>query len=154
MLDLTCGSGAMPFQAETWGRRWIAIDVAQVSIAIARERIVTHTYPYHLLKDSPEGTKIDHEMEQELLPPEKRAPFTPSGSYSHDPAKGFVTERQQRVSAGTLAYGYDTEEPIRHPDRTIRDRNKIRVASPFTVEVRLPIPVCHSRRIPEHEKRA
>ena len=36
VLDLTCGSGAMPFQAETWGRRWIAVDVAQVSIAIAR----------------------------------------------------------------------------------------------------------------------
>ena len=35
ILDLTCGSGAMPFQAETWGRRWIAIDVAQVSIAVA-----------------------------------------------------------------------------------------------------------------------
>ena len=41
VLDLTCGSGAMPFQAETWGRRWIAIDVAQVSIAIARERLIT-----------------------------------------------------------------------------------------------------------------
>ena len=43
VLDLTCGSGAMPFKAETWGRRWIAIDVAQVSIAIARERILTNT---------------------------------------------------------------------------------------------------------------
>ena len=55
VLDLTCGSGAMPFQAETWGRRWIAIDVAQVSIAIARERLITNTYPYHMLKDSPRG---------------------------------------------------------------------------------------------------
>ena len=65
VLDLTCGSGAMPFQAETWGRRWIAIDVAQVSIsiAIARERLITNTYPYHMLKDSPEGSKLDHEME-------------------------------------------------------------------------------------------
>ena len=61
VLDLTCGSGAMPFQAETWGRRWIAIDVAQVSIAIARERLITNTYPYHMLKDSPEGAKLDHE---------------------------------------------------------------------------------------------
>ena len=75
ILDLTCGSGAMPFQAETWGRRWIAIDVAQVSIAIARERLITNTYPYHMLKDSPEGAKLDHETEQELLPPEERTPF-------------------------------------------------------------------------------
>ena len=134
VLDLTCGSGAMPFQAERWGRRWIAIDVAQVSIAIARERILTSTYPYHLLKDSPEGDKLDHEMEQALLPPEKQAPFAPKDSYGNDPAKGFVTERQMRVSAATLAYGYDDEEPIRHPDRTIKGRNKVRVASPFTVE--------------------
>ena len=134
VLDLTCGSGAMPFQAETWGRRWIAIDVAQVSIAIARERILTSTYPYHLLKDSPDGDKLDHEMEQELLPRKKRDPFAPKGSYGNDPAKGFVTERQMRVSAATLAYGYDDEEPIRHPDRTIKDTNKARVASPFTVE--------------------
>ena len=52
VLDLTCGSGAMPYQAEKWGRRWIAVDVAQVSIAIARERLITNTYPYHMLKDS------------------------------------------------------------------------------------------------------
>ena len=134
VLDLTCGSGAMPFQAETWGRRWIAVDVAQVSIAIVRERIVTNTYPYHMLKDSPEGAKLDHEKEQELLPSERRKPFTSADSYTHDPAEGFVTERQMRVSAATLAYGYDDEEPIRHPDRTFKDGTKVRVASPFTVE--------------------
>ena len=136
VLDLTCGSGAMPFQAETWGRRWIAIDVAQVSIAIARERLITNTYPYHMLKDSPEGTKLDHEMEQELLPPDKRTPFEekPADGYKHDPHRGFVTERQLRVSAATLAYGHGDEEPIRHPDRTVKVSNRTRVASPFTVE--------------------
>ena len=58
----------MPYQAERWGRRWIAVDVAQVSIAITRERLITNTYPYHVLKDSPEGAKLDHELEQELYP--------------------------------------------------------------------------------------
>ena len=136
VLDLTCGSGAMPFQAETWGRRWIAIDVAQVSIAIARERLITNTYPYHMLKDSPEGAKLDHEMEQALLPPEEQKPFEePShDTYKHDPPKGFVVERQLRVSAGTLAYGHRDEEPIKHPDRTVKVNNRTRVASPFTVE--------------------
>ena len=136
VLDLTCGSGAMPFQAETWGRRWIAIDVAQVSIAIARERLITNTYPYHMLKDSPEGAKLDHEMEQTLLPPEERVPFEeqPSGIYGHDPQRGFVVERQLRVSAGTLAYGQADEEPIKHPDRTVKVNSRVRVASPFTVE--------------------
>ena len=134
VLDLTCGSGAMPFQAETWGRRWIAIDVAQVSIAIARERLVTNTYPYHMLKDSLAGAKLHHEMEQELLQPEKRTDFTPRVSYDNDPAKGFVTERQLRVSAATLAYGHNGQGPIRHPGRTLKDGNKVRLASPFTVE--------------------
>ena len=136
VLDLTCGSGAMPFQAETWGRRWIAIDVAQVSIAIARERLITNTYPYHMLKDSPEGGKLDHEMKQALLPPEERIPFEerPPDSYKHDPQAGFVTERQLRVSAATLAYGHGDEKPIYHPDRTVKVNNRTRVASPFSVE--------------------
>ena len=134
VLDLTCGSGAMPFQAEKWGRRWIAVDVAQVSIAITRERLITNTYPYHILKDSPEGAKLHHELEQELLPPDQREQFVPSSAFGYDPAKGFVTERQLRVSAATLAYGRGDEEPIRHPDRTRTDRNHIRVASGFTVE--------------------
>ena len=73
-------------------------------------------------------------MEQALLPPDKRAPFAPKDNYRNDPAKGFVTERQLRVSAATLAYGYGDEEPIRHSDRTIKDKYKVRVASPFTVE--------------------
>ena len=136
ILDLTCGSGAMPFQAETWGRRWIAIDVAQVSIAIARERLITNTYPYHMLKDSPEGAKLDHEMGQALLHPEERTPFEeqPADTYKHDPQRGFVVERQLRVSAGTLAYGHGDEEPIKHPDRTVKVNSRTRVASPFTVE--------------------
>ena len=134
VLDLTCGSGAMPFQCETWGRRWITVDVAQVSIAITRERLITNTYPYHILKDSPEGAKLDHELEQELYPSGQRTPFVPPASYGYDPSKGFVTERQLRVSAATLAYGHGDEEPIRHPDRTKTDRNHIRVASGFTVE--------------------
>ena len=134
VLDLTCGSGAMPFQAEKWGRRWIAVDVAQVSIAITRERLITNTYPYHILKDSPEGAKLDHELEQELLLTDQGIPFNPLPAYGYDPAKGFVTERQLRVSAATLAYGRVDEEPIQHPDRTKTDRNHIRVASGFTVE--------------------
>ena len=110
--------------------------MAQVSIAIARERLITNTYPYHMLKDSPEGAKLDHEMEQALLPPEERIPFEeqPTDHHKHDPQKGFVTERQLRVSAATLAYGHGDEEPIRHPDRTIKVNNRTRVASPFTVE--------------------
>ena len=136
VIDLTCGSGAMPYQAEKWGRRWISIDVSQVSIAIARERLITNTYPYHILKDSPEGDRLDHQLEQELLPPGRRKPFEPlpAHNYGFDPARGFVAERQLRVSAATLAYGYGDEKPIYHPDRTKTESSRVRVASAFTVE--------------------
>ena len=136
VLDLTCGSGAMPYQAEKWGRRWIAVDVAQVSIAITRERLITNTYPYHMLTDSPEGARRDHEMEQALLPPDQREPFKelPADHYGHDPAKGFVVERQLRISAATLAYGHGDVKPIYHPDRTMIEKNHVRVSSAFTVE--------------------
>ena len=75
-------------------------------------------------------------MEQALLPPGERTPFQeqPSDNHKHDPQRGFVTERQLRVSAATLAYGNGDEKPIRHPDRTVKVSNRTRVASPFTVE--------------------
>ena len=110
--------------------------MAQVSIAIARERLITNTYPYHMLKDSPEGAKLDHEFEQALQLPDKGTPFEekPANEYEHDPQGEFVVERQLRVSAGTLAYGHGEEKPIKHPDRTVKVNNRTRVASPFTVE--------------------
>ena len=134
VLDLTCGSGALPVMAETWGRRWLGVDVSAVSIAIARERLATGIYPYHHLVDSPAGAEQEWQLAQELLPPEQRADFVGRESYGYDPAKGFVNERQLRVSAATLAYGPDlAKDVIRHPDRTRRDRQRKRVATPFTV---------------------
>lgn len=138
VLDLTCGSGAMPVAAERWGRRWIGVDVAAVSIAIARERIASTIYPNHLLKDSPEGAKLDYEMEMAMLPPERRTQFAPR-EYNFDPAVGFVNERQVRVSAATLAYGPDfSKDVIRHPDRVKLAKQRHRVATAFTVETDSP----------------
>ena len=138
VLDLTCGSGAMPVAAERWGRRWIGVDVAAVSIAIARERIASTIYPNHMLKDSPEGAKLDYELEMAMLPPERRTEFEPR-EYGFDPALGFVNERQMRVSAATLAYGPDfSKDVIRHPDRVKRSNQRNRVATAFTVETDSP----------------
>ncbi len=139
VLDLTCGSGAMPVNCENWGRRWISIDVSAVSIAIARERIALTTYDNHILLDSPEGHQSDHRRNQELLPAEKRKSFAgkDENQYRNDPAKGFVNDRQMRVSARTLAYGPrpDGSDVIFHPDRTLKHaKNKLRAAGPFTVE--------------------
>lgn len=132
VLDLTCGSGAMPVQCETWGRRWLAVDVSAVSIAIARDRILTGAYPYHLLQDSPEGHAVEHRLNQEIVKSDE--PFTPQAAYQRDPAAGFVLERQIRVSAATLAYGAKIPaDVLYHPDRTFKDDRKLRPASNFEV---------------------
>lgn len=99
------------------------------------------------LLDSPEGHRRDHELAMALLPPERRVPFAPRGSYGYDPAyeteaekragrrQGLVQERQMRVSAATLAYGADpVKDVIWHPDRTVPDGRRRRVTSAFAVE--------------------
>ena len=138
VLDPTCGSGAVPLQAERWGRRWIAIDSSAVSTAIARERIVTAIHPYYLLLDSPDGHRREHELAEDLHPSGSVVALKPKTLYRHDPSQGFVLARQLRVSAATLAYGFTPDDVILHPDRPEVDRTKCRVSSPFTVESDLP----------------
>lgn len=51
VLDPTCGSGTTAYVAEHWGRRWITIDTSRVPLALARQRLLTATYPYYELLD-------------------------------------------------------------------------------------------------------
>ena len=50
VLDPTCGGGTTAFVAEKWGRRWITIDTSRVSIALARQRLLTSSFEYYKLK--------------------------------------------------------------------------------------------------------
>jgi adenine-specific DNA-methyltransferase len=50
VLDPTCGSGTTSYVAEQWGRRWITIDSSRVALAIARQRLLTATYPFYKIK--------------------------------------------------------------------------------------------------------
>ncbi len=52
VLDPTCGSGTTAYVAEQWGRRWITIDTSRVPLALARQRLLTATFPYYELQDS------------------------------------------------------------------------------------------------------
>lgn len=51
VLDPTCGSGTTAYVAEQWGRRWITIDTSRVALAIARQRLLTATFPVYKTKD-------------------------------------------------------------------------------------------------------
>jgi adenine-specific DNA-methyltransferase len=55
VLDPTCGSGTTAYVAEKWGRRWITVDVSRVPIALAKQRLLTATYPYFTLKSPADG---------------------------------------------------------------------------------------------------
>ncbi|MBN1104159.1 MAG: site-specific DNA-methyltransferase, partial [Deltaproteobacteria bacterium] len=51
VLDPTCGSGTTAYVAEQWGRRWITIDTSRVALALARQRLLTASFPYYRVKD-------------------------------------------------------------------------------------------------------
>ena len=55
VLDPTCGGGTTAYVAEKWGRRWITIDTSRVSIALARQRLLTASFDYYKLKDKASG---------------------------------------------------------------------------------------------------
>jgi adenine-specific DNA-methyltransferase len=51
VFDPTCGSGTTAYVAEQWGRRWITCDTSRVPLALARQRLLTATFPYYELKE-------------------------------------------------------------------------------------------------------
>ena len=116
VIDPTCGSGSSAFVAEKWGRRWITIDTSRVPLALARQRLLTATFPYFELK-SPR--------------------FGPSG--------GFVYRQKQNrngqeigglVPHITLKSLANDENPAMEVlvDRPEEMRGVTRVAGPFVVE--------------------
>ncbi|MCS4191266.1 adenine-specific DNA-methyltransferase [Salinibacter ruber] len=51
VLDPTCGSGTTAFVAEKYGRRWVTIDTSRVAISLARQRLLTSTYPNYKIRE-------------------------------------------------------------------------------------------------------
>jgi adenine-specific DNA-methyltransferase len=123
VLDPTCGSGTTAYVAEQWGRRWITTDTSRVPLALARQRLLTATFPYYELKES-----------------------------EHGPAGGFVYTRKQNskgeevggvVPHITLKSIANVEPPAEEVlvDRPDTDKRYVRVTGPFVVEATIPTPV-------------
>jgi adenine-specific DNA-methyltransferase len=123
VLDPTCGSGTTAYVAEQWGRRWITIDTSRVPLALARQRLLTATFPYHELEDESRG-----------------------------PIGGFVYKRKQNnkgeevggiVPHITLESIANNEPPAEEVlvDRPEEIKNITRVTAPFTFEATIPTPV-------------
>ncbi len=123
VLDPTCGSGTTAYVAEQWGRRWITIDTSRVPLALARQRLLTATFPWYELKDDKRG---------------------PSG--------GFVYRRKQNKKGDevggivphiTLKSIANNEPPAEEVlvDRPEETNGITRVTGPFCVEATIPTPV-------------
>jgi len=123
VLDPTCGGGTTAYVAEQWGRRWITIDTSRVPLALARQRVLTATFPWYELKDEKRG---------------------PSG--------GFVYKRKQNkkgeevggiVPHITLKSIANDEPPAEEVlvDRPEEVNGITRVTGPFCVEATIPTPV-------------
>jgi adenine-specific DNA-methyltransferase len=123
VLDPTCGSGTTAYVAEQWGRRWITIDTSRVPLALARQRLLTATFPYYELKGEERG-----------------------------PAGGFVYKRKQNqkgeevggiVPHITLKSIANNEPPAEEVlvDRPEVKSGIVRVTGPFTLEATIPTPV-------------
>jgi adenine-specific DNA-methyltransferase len=141
VLDPTCGSGTTAYVSEQWGRRWLTIDTSRVSLALARQRVMSARYPWYLLSDSADG----QEKEQTLI-----AQALPRAGFTNDIRHGFVYNRVQHVTLKSIANNPDLKEGMtreeidaaikRHAefellyDKPFEDTRKVRVAGPFTVE--------------------
>jgi adenine-specific DNA-methyltransferase len=120
VLDPTCGSGTTAYVAEQWGRRWITIDTSRVPLALARQRVLTATFPYYELQDHARG-----------------------------PAGGFVYQRKQNAKGEevggivphvTLKSIANEEPPAEEVlvDRPEVDAKITRVTGPFCIEATIP----------------
>jgi adenine-specific DNA-methyltransferase len=122
VLDPTCGSGTTAYVAEQWGRRWITIDTSRVPISLARQRLLTATFPYYELLEVARG-------------PSAGFVYRRKQSRSGEESGGIVP----RITLATLARGDPPEEMI-IPDKPEEDAGIVRVAGPFTVEAVIPTP--------------
>lgn len=104
VLDPTCGSGTAALAAEDYGRCWITIDTSRVALAIARERLLTSTFPMYRLRDPQRG--IDGGLEYRVL---------------------------DRVTLRSIARGEEPEK-VALVDQPLVEKGKVRVSGPFTVE--------------------
>jgi adenine-specific DNA-methyltransferase len=122
-LDPTCGAGTTAYVAEQWGRRWITVDTSRVPLALARQRLLTATFPYFELQDRTSG-----------------------------PSAGFVYKRRQNAKGeevgGIVPHvtlkSIATDEPPAEEvlvDRPEDDSKITRVTGPFVVEATIPTPV-------------
>ncbi len=123
VLDPTCGGGTTAYVAEAWGRRWIAIDVSRVPLALARQRLLTDTYKCYELLEPATG-------------PAGGFRYIQKQNKSGEEVGGIVP----RVTLSTVANAEPLKELVL-VDRPEKESGVTRVTGPFVVEATIPTPV-------------
>jgi adenine-specific DNA-methyltransferase len=137
VVDPTCGSGSTAYVAEEWGRRWLTCDTSRVPLALARQRLLTATFPWYKIKGGGES-----------------------------PAPGFEYQRRQNrkgeevggivphVTLKSIANSGPPEEEVL-VDRPEEDKNVTRITGPFCFEATIPTPLdVEGTEKPETERAA
>ena len=123
VLDPTCGGGTTAYVAEQWGRRWITIDTSRVPLALARQRVLTATFPWYQLKGESRG-------------PAGGFDYQAKAEQKGEEVGGIVPH----ITSSTIANNEPPEEEVL-VDRPEQDDQITRVTGAFCVEGTIPTPV-------------
>jgi len=122
VLDPTCGSGSTAYMAEHWGRRWITIDTSRVPLALAKQRLLTATFPYYKLKEEQRG---------------------PIGGFAYERRQNSKGEEVGGIFPRTTLESLANNEPPKEEimvDRPEEINKVTRVTGPFVFEATIPTP--------------
>ncbi len=123
VLDPTCGSGTTAYVAEQWGRRWITVDTSRVPLALARQRLLTATFPWYELKEESKG---------------------PAGGFAYQQRKNKKGDEVGGIVPHLKLKSIANNEPPAEEvlvDRPEIESGIIRVTGPFCVEATIPTPM-------------
>lgn len=126
VFDPTCGSGTTAYVAEDWGRRWITCDSSRVSIALAKQRLMTADFDYFELAHEKQGVAGGFNY--------KTVSHVTLKSIANNPDIKKGMSREQIDAA--IARHAEQETLYDQPQV---DKSKVRVTGPFTVEA-VPAP--------------
>lgn len=104
VLDPTAGAGTTANMAEEWGRRWITIDSSRIALNIVKQTLTTAVFTFYELHD--EGGDI---------------------------RQGFDYKKVPHIMLKHLANNEESDDEVLY-DQPKVDKNRLRVAGPFTVE--------------------
>lgn len=130
VVDPTCGSGSTAYVAEQWGRRWITCDTSRVAVTLAKQRLMAANFDYYQLAHTEEGIASGFRY--------RTVPHVTLRSIATNPEirEGMPREQIDLV----IARGADQETLY---DQPYVDRDRVRIAGPFTVEA-VPAPTVKS----------